>query len=259
MKELAEFLAQPWIGTIIGVVGIVIATILAFSYRPRPRLAAQINTLDLVGPNAVLPDGIEFVFRGSTVPKVTLSRIALWNIGNTTIRRDQIVGNDPLRIALGDNGSVLETSVLAFSRKANDVTCFTRAQTVGEVECTFDYLDPNDGALIQIIHTGTNSLSVLGTLRGVPKGVLRIDTPQKKKEKQTREMSAFAARLIALILGFVGLVVIGIALRGNSDWPLAGIGVTVTAAGVVLLVALRRLPPSELNPQITSNEPKKGL
>ncbi len=256
MKPPTEIPNPEWIGTIVGLAGIIIGIYLALSLRPRPRLAAQINTLDLVGPNAVLPEGIEFLFRGHKVPKVTLSRIAFWNIGNTTIKGDQIVSSDPLRIVLGENASVLETTVLVRTRTVNDFACLNRPTAEGEVECRFDFLDPNDGVLIQIIHTGTNKLEVTGTLRGVPKGVLRVPPPQKEKPKESRALSRFLAKLIGLASGFAGLLAIVGALR-VGDWGLTVAGALLMTVGVLLLVSIGRIPPSGLNPEITSNEPRQ--
>src|SRR5262245_6738960 len=98
MTQVMEFFNQNWIGAVIGLVGIfigIIGTVLVgYVFSPRSRLAARINTLQIVGPNAALPEELEFVYKGVKVPKVTLSRIAIWNIGNTTLRGDQIVSTD---------------------------------------------------------------------------------------------------------------------------------------------------------------------
>ena len=258
MNDITEILNHNWIGAAIGLAGIIIGTILTLSLRPRPRLAVQFNTLYLVGPNAALPDGIEFLFKGNKVPKVTLSRIALWNIGNTTISGDQIVGSDPLRIVVSENGSVLETSILHRTRQANDVVCILRPNTEGEVECRFDYLDPQDGALIQIIHTGTSRLGVLGTLRGLPKGVLRLETPQQETRMQPRQFSPFVGKLVGLAIGLIGLVLSVAALRGTADWPELAAGVFIMSVSALMMIGFGLLPPRDLSPNISSNEPGKA-
>jgi len=129
VNEFKEILNESWIGTVIGIVGIVIGVILAYSFKPRSRLAAQTNTLGLLGPNAVLPTEIEFLFRGTKVSNVAMSRIAIWNIGNTTIKGDQIVGGDPLRIVTSEGSSVLETTIRHCTRQVNGVSCALRQGT----------------------------------------------------------------------------------------------------------------------------------
>jgi hypothetical protein len=264
MNELKEILNQNWIGTLIGIVGIVIGVILAYSFKPRSRLAAQTNTLGLLGPNAVLPTEIEFLFRGAKVSNVAMSRIAIWNIGNTTIKGDQMVSSDPLRIVTSKGSSILEVTIRHCTRQVNGVSCVLREGTTNDVECRFDYLDPGDGALIQLIHTGSDDVTVLGTLRGVPKGVLISSVPKKKPEKPEirGQVTPLAARLIALVVFCFSIVIFIVAATGDvkppSDLPfvvLFGIAVFVLAIG--LFFGSRVLPPSQLSTQITSNEPPK--
>ena len=168
MDNLKELLSKAWLsglfglfGGLIGVVGIV----LFVATRSRSRIAAQINSLELVGGNSVLPDEIEFLFRGTKVPKVTLSRIAVWNSGNQTLTGDQIVDGDPLRIVTSEGSEILEASILKRTRQVNEFSCVRVNDVPNGAFCRFDYLDPQDGALIQIIHTGTDKVQVVGTLR----------------------------------------------------------------------------------------------
>ena len=134
MDEIIKFLNQNWIGTLIGIGGIFIG-ILGYWARPRSRLAAQTNTLQLVGPNAVLPSQIEFLFRGDKVPNVTMSKIAIWNSGNTTVKGDQIVSSDPLRIVTSTGSNILEAIIENRTRQVNDFSCVVRRSATNEVEC----------------------------------------------------------------------------------------------------------------------------
>lgn len=55
------------------------------------------------------------------------------------------------------------------------MTKFTVAQAVKPTMAvfTFDFLDPNDGAALEILHTSEKkNPKVLGTIRGVPKGIV---------------------------------------------------------------------------------------
>jgi hypothetical protein len=258
---MKEILSQNWIGSVVGVVGIIIGAILAYSFRTRSRLAAKTNTLVLVGPNAVLSNEIEFLFRGNKVPKVTLSRIAIWNIGNTTIKGEQIVNSDPLRIIVSEGSSILDTTILNRTRLANDVSCALRKNTENEVEYRFDYLDPGDGALIQLIHTGTDKVQVSGSLRGLPKGVLTVDIAQKDTPPKQPELSPFAAKLMALVFLFLGLAAFVVPIMGTVTPPgqwliFALVGLMFIAFGLIFLFVVH-VPPHALSTQITSNEPTK--
>ena len=184
---------QGWVGSALGVIGIVSAIIMAFLFRSRSRIRAQVNSLQLLGHNHVLPKELEFVFKGTRVPNVTLSHVAIWNMGNTTLRRDQIVASDPLRIVTSAGSTVLEVTILQRTRDVNDFSCAVRLTATNEVECGFDYLDPRDGVLVRLIHTGDEKVRVVGTLRGVPKGVWVSGVP-KKPEFERALLALFEKR-----------------------------------------------------------------
>jgi len=133
-----------------------------------------------------------------------------------------------------------------------------------EIEFQFDYLDPADGALIQVIHTGSDDVKILGTLRGVPKGVLIGSVPKQKSKKPEiqRQLTPIAARLIALIFLCLSIGIFISTAMGNTEpfneqllVVLLGVGAFVTALG--FFFGSRVLPPSQLSTQMTSNEPPK--
>ena len=256
--KMKELLNQSWVGSVIGLVGILVAIAITFYFRVRPRLASQVNSLELLGNNPVLPKEIDFLFRGQKVPKVTLSRVAIWNMGNTTLRRDQIVRNDPLRIVTSNGSQILEVSVLSRTREVNDFTCAIRVLSAGnEAECTFDYLDTGDGALLELIHTGDGTVQVTGTLREVPKGVLAISVPKSRQQKQQAHATRFGAGGIGTILLLAGVSLLYVVPLLIPDATLAAflLGPLLTLAGILILWSLRRIPPGQLNTQITGGPP----
>jgi hypothetical protein len=265
MKDISQLLNQAWIGTIVGILGFlvgIIGLILWYASKSRSRLAAQANSLELVGPNAVFPSDLEFLFKGQKVLNVTLSRIAIWNVGNTTLKGDQITTSDPLRIITNDGSNILEATIRACTRQVNGFTCTSRAVS-NEIVCQFDYLDPGDGALIQIIHTGNDDIKVLGTLRGVPKGILKVASTPKKKPEFQPQLSPFAARLLALLFLISGVALSVATLAGwivpsndtrrGASWF---VWLPLIAVGIGFLWAGRYIPPSQLSPQMTADSKK---
>jgi hypothetical protein len=265
VNELKEILNQNWIGTLIGIIGIGIGLIIAYVFKSRPRLAAQTNTFTLVGPNAVLPPEIEFLFRGVKVSNVAMSRIAIWNVGNTTIKGDQIVSSDPLRIITSEKSNILETTVQRCTRPVNGACCALREGTTNEAECRFDYFDPGDGVLIQLIHTGSDDVKVSGTLRGIPKGVLISSVPKKKPTPEfQRQITPTGLRLLAVLFLCFSIALFVAAGTGHIDppssWPIVVLfGILIVVFSIGMFFSSRVLPPSQLSTQITSNEPPKKV
>lgn len=256
LTEMKEFLNQGWVGSALGVIGIVSATIMGLLFKSRSRITTQVNSLQLLGSNPVLPKEIEFLFRGRRVPNVTLSHVSIWNMGNTTLKRDQIVTTDPLRIVTSVGGTVLEATILQRTREVNDFSCVVRSTAGNEVECQFDYLDPGDGALIKLIHTGDDKVRVVGTLRGVPKGIWVSGVPKRPESKEQAPLSpsgAMAMGVIFLLLGLPGILAPFFGASG--PWPL--IGGTLAVLGVMFLWVIPRVPPSQLSTQITTTAIKR--
>jgi hypothetical protein len=260
LKDL--FLNHNWTDALIGLIGGgIISLILAYLFTSRPRLSAQINTLELVGPNAVFPNELEFLFRGKKVPKVSLSLIAIWNDGNVTINGNLIVSSDPLRI-LVHSGTVLDTKVLRSSREVNGFSCaLCSGHADNVIQCKFDYLDVKDGALIQVIHTGDDKVEVVGTLREIPKGVQQISNPYQDKSNK-HKLTVRDAKLVSLLLTTLGIAcwlgVIAGKVDPPKDWPpFVFIGSMFTIVGIVIYLGVRRMPPDKLSTQMASNETKR--
>ncbi len=249
-----------FIGAVVGVLGTILV---AYLFSSRSRLATQINSLELVGRNSALPAGIEFFFKGAKVPKVTLSRIAIWNFGNTTLRGDQIVESDPLRIVTSEGSAILEATTLKCTRSVNDFLVFPRQGIQNEVVCKFDFLDPRDGASIEIIHTGSDKLEVMGTLRGVPKKIKVIGVPkQEEKTKSQSGGSPFVMRVLGLVVTMGGLSFVLMSLlrpqvEPNNRPLVIGMGLLFGMLGFTLIWLARLMPPAQLSTQITTIEPKK--
>jgi hypothetical protein len=248
INAIKDFLNQNWLGTAIGLIGIIIGVVVAYAYKARPRLAARKNTLELVGANAVLPDEIEFLFRGNKVPKVTMSRVAIWNIGNTTVHGGQIVASDPLRIITSAESTILDATIRQRTRSVNDFSCVLRQGTTNEIECRFDYLDPGDGALIQVIHTGDDELKILGTMREVPKGILLLGNKPKPKPQKEAPLTPLMAKLLATIFLIIGLAALALSFAEvlPPEFGRAA-GIVFTVAGLILLLAVRYIPPTGLS------------
>jgi len=145
---MSALASGDWVGWVIGVIAVTLAIVFHFKTRVSTKLAYQWSGRHLVGGSeAALPDEVAISYCGISVPRLSSSQIIFWNCGNTTVRGTDIVKVDPLRIAR------------------------VHAKRQNEALCTFDYLDPGDGARLEILHTGEKGYPELtGSIRGIPKG-----------------------------------------------------------------------------------------
>lgn len=183
LAYLLHIFNQGWVGTVIGLIGIGVAFELYRRSRVRPRLFYQERFTRVVGsPEAAFPSEVEIRFAGSPVPRVSKSTIVFWNGGSSTARGSDIVEADPIRLRFQDGCQVLQAQIAVASRPVNGVMVTRHDHDA--VEISFDFLDPGDGCVVEILHTDSKRTSrVSGTVRGIPRGVEwrgRIREPVKR-------------------------------------------------------------------------------
>lgn len=174
IQQFIDFISKPWLGSILGVIGLAAAIVFYLRSRKRTRLAFQHDEVSVVGGgSAIFPSELEIRFADEIVPRVTSDRIVFWNAGNTTIGGSQIVDSDPLRIKLPAGESILKASVIKVSREVNSCKVVPTAQSGSSANIEFDFLDPGDGLSFEILHTGArHAAELVGTVRGMPSGIV---------------------------------------------------------------------------------------
>lgn len=105
-------------------------------------------------------------YRKSKVNNLIVCLIAFWNNGNKTIDKTDIPDGDPLRINIPDDVKVLEKSIIISNNQANRFSIDDDYNK--SIKIDFDYLDPNEGAMIKLIHNGSTSkdIFVKGKIKG---------------------------------------------------------------------------------------------
>jgi|SRR3989344_1922497 len=177
-----DFLNQGWVGSVIGILGLIvggIGLILYLRSRVGGRPLYQMRSIRLIGKQEQqLPTDITILFKGREVPRLTLTKVWLWNGGTETINGSQIVQDDPLMFSLEQGDEILVANVEAATRPTNKFSVTISPDKPDKAIVSFDYLDPNDGARIELLHTGKRRYPHLyGTIRGIPKGLRPLTTP----------------------------------------------------------------------------------
>jgi hypothetical protein len=142
--------------------------------RIGPRPTYQYRALRLVrkGERA-FPEEVEITFKGKSVIQLTMTHIILWNSGKAMLEGKNIVTDDPLRLEFNKPAEILRARVLKSTRESNKFKVEINPSSSNVVVCSFDYLDPGDGVVIELLHTVDDRFpKIMGTIRGVPKGVL---------------------------------------------------------------------------------------
>jgi len=105
-------------------------------------------------------DALEIKKDGQLIDKLTITGIAIWNAGTQKFT-DNDINNNPLIIELANREEIIAVDVLDQPKKNNPTINrfnYDDKKEASKVHISFNYLAPNEGASIQIIHTGdTNS------------------------------------------------------------------------------------------------------
>ncbi|MBT2789183.1 hypothetical protein [Paraburkholderia strydomiana] len=173
LKSALDLLAPGWVGSIIGILGVVAAVITYFLTRQRSRFAYRTSGERLLGLTTEgLPPDITVQYRGQEIPRLTRTLVVFWNDGEKSVSGEDVVGSDPLRLRFADDARVLAATVLKQARNVCQVQARHNLAEPTDVEITFAFLDKNDGAVVEVLHTGKErEAAFLGTIKGLPKGL----------------------------------------------------------------------------------------
>lgn len=157
-------------GLLVGVASIVL-TYVFFRLGQQQAIARYVIAGSTVVRSA---ERIEVRYDGAVVPQVSRTLVTFWNGGNVPIRREDV--REQLTISLTE-GQVLEAQVLAATRA--EIRPSVSRQGPQAVALDFSHLDPDDGAVIEVFHTGEDAFAVdvNAVIIGVPEGPVRIRTP----------------------------------------------------------------------------------
>jgi len=222
---MLDLLSQGWVGTMIGLLGLVVGTVglvLYMKSKIGPRPACQMRSIRLISKEKQeLPSDVKILFQNTDVPRLTLTKIWFWNYGTETIRGNQVVEDDPLRCAFDATDRILTIHVAAVTRPVNKFSAIIRSNRKNEALLFFDFLDPNDGARIEILHTSKQKYpGVIGTIRGIPKGIKNVTATTSYTFDRTITRVLRRRNLIYSIALTVGLATLFLGMLPNS-WLVA--------------------------------------
>jgi hypothetical protein len=195
------------IGTVIGVIGLIAAYYFYRKSIKGKEPCWMIFSNNLISGVESKFDGINVIYKGQKVKNVTVSKVYFWNKGSDTIVAEDIQTRNPLVIESLGGAKILEAKILS----ANSMSTQFKVTLLREkYKCKmhFNYLDKNQGAVIQIIHTGksSESLRVVGDIRGVTK-----ITNGNSSSRFSRIPLA-----LALLLFFVSLTISAFSILENN-------------------------------------------
>lgn len=149
----------------------------------------SIKSNNLISGSVSTLDKLLIEYNNQRIQNLTVSKILFYNRGSETISKQDIQTINPLIIS-SDTCNIMDASLLQANYPSNNFSVTRKIETE-DVFIDFDYIDKNQGAVIQIIHTGLSSedLNINGDIKGVQKLIqvppeyLVITQPMKSQDK----------------------------------------------------------------------------
>jgi hypothetical protein len=204
----------------IAILSIALAVLFYFRTRRVKKPVWSVRTTNLVTDRSARLPLLSVLYEGKSVQNLSISRVLFWNSGQDTIRQSDIASTDPLRIRIQGGAQLLDIQVLEVNCEANQVSVQRNADDKSAL-LNFEFLDPGQGAVFQLVHSGTKSedIVVTGILQGAGKprrretkvtGYLPLPTPRSFDEKLrplTRRRIGLCLRLLVFTALFSPAIV----------------------------------------------------
>lgn len=175
MGDILSFFGQGWVGSLIGVIGVVIGIGGFFSYRISKSVARpcfQKSSLRLISKEENnLPKDVAIIFRGIEVDRLTKTTLIIWNNGTEVLHGNDIVEACPLQIFFEVGVNILSFNILKETNEFNKFRLLSNDNFSNKLIIDFDYLNPKDGVVVELLHNSKERYpKISGAIKGLPKG-----------------------------------------------------------------------------------------
>lgn len=207
MDQIREFLGNPIVGSVIGILGIVIGALLATVFYLKGKVVSKpyytIETIKLIDLSVgEIPASVTMEYSGERIRCLNKTVIRFWNGGRKPIVLADLVpeyieipfGND-----VQDDVKILNVNI----EKSRDQTEISGPiiEEGKNIRFSFNFLEKGDNVCVTVLHTAKNSpVKIEGHVVGVPDGLVNVTEAQR----EAKEM------LISAIFGTYGDFVSGV-------------------------------------------------
>jgi hypothetical protein len=159
-------------GFVIGVVGTILSIVgiyLTIKSNKKKEPVYSIKSVNIISDYSSKYNNLTVAYKGKKVENFTVSKVLFYNRGAEIIDRQNLTTKFHIRV-LAVECKVLDARLLQANNLSSDFKVEID-RVNGWVIIDFDYLNTNQGAVFEIIHTGTNSENVafVGDIKGVQK------------------------------------------------------------------------------------------
>ncbi|NLI37127.1 MAG: hypothetical protein GX416_11535 [Bacteroidales bacterium] len=157
------------------ILGIILSVYFYIKAKKKKRPTYIVKTNNLVKESVQRIRSIQILYEDKTIANLSATKILFWNDGNETIDHTDVAKTNPIKITIDQKYEILEADILYSKNKDNNFKQ-QLSDNKKSVRIKFDYINANEGIIIQLFHTGFSSDDI--RIEGGVKSVKRI----KRKE-----------------------------------------------------------------------------
>lgn len=173
-KTIFDFiLTNPYfrvLSFLIPVLSLIFAIIIYFKSKKIKKPCYAITSTNIFKELTSKIKSLSILYSEKKIANLTITKFVFWNAGKDIITSSDIAHLDPLRIYSAEECQILNAIVIYEKNKTNDFkVSLIPDQSI--INISFEFLGKDDGAVIQIIHTGITNRDIIfsGTIKGAEK------------------------------------------------------------------------------------------
>ena len=173
-QNIDSIVSNPWfvfISFLLAFLGTSLAIYFYYKSRKIKSPVYDMNSFNIVQDLTEKIESLDMLYDGKPIENLTVVKIAFWNAGNDTINSTDIPTSEPLIIRIKDGYKILNTKILYSKNPANKFSIDTSSDQFSS-NIQFEYIDKDEGAVFQLMHTGLNEGDI--EFNGAIKGAGRI-------------------------------------------------------------------------------------
>ncbi|MGO7022855.1 hypothetical protein [Rhizobium leguminosarum] len=219
--DILAWIGDSRVGGLLSIIGIALAVASYFWRRQKTLLRYALTEASIASAHKEgrFKDELEIYFQGKPVPTVTSSVFWVWNGGNTLVRSSDMASLDPLMVILPQGSTILRFTVGTSSRPVNNSRLVFPGDINHEAILEFDFLEPNEGFLFELVHTAArNAVKLRGTLINSPQSPVFSRLMPASTRRDFRRLRWVTAGLFAVLALGTAIPQIFPQLQANPEW-----------------------------------------
>lgn len=137
---------------LVAIMSLVYAIICQHKNKKKFELTYVVKSNELIRNSQCNFEKLSIFYDGKSIDNLCVSKIAIWNSGNTLLNKSDIVDGKELTISTSKGNMILEINIISKTEDTNNFSIISVDEQTKIIN--FDYADIKDGITIQAIHTG---------------------------------------------------------------------------------------------------------